>query len=91
MKTKISLYSVSDNEIPDFLCKYYNKPFENLKEWEKEYENPIDMTDIIGVFLDNNDKFRINMWVSLDPDIYININDYNGDKIIRYLFERYPY
>lgn len=90
MKTKISLYSVNDKEISDFLFKYYNKHFENLKEWEIEYDNPIEMIDMIGVFLDNNYKFKINMWISLDPGIYININDYNGDKIIRYLFERYP-
>lgn len=93
MKTKVSLYSVNEKEIPDFLFKYYNTIFEleNKKQWEKEYENPIEMSDIIGVFLENNDRFKINMWISLDPGVYININNNNGDKIIRYLFERYPY
>jgi len=91
LKTKISLYSINEIDISKFLCKFYNKSFDNTKEWEIEFENPIEMADIIGVFLENNDKFRINMWVSLDSNIYINITDYNGDKIIRYLFERYPY
>ena len=91
MKTKIALYSITENEIPKFLSIYYNKPFDDTKEWEKEYENPIEMVDMIGVFLENNEKFRINMWISLDSNVYININNDNGEKIIRYLFERYPY
>ena len=91
MKPKITLYSVNNKEIPKFLYKYYNKKFKSSKEWEHEYENPIEMADMIGVFLENNDKFNIAMWISLDNDIYININNYNGDKIIRYLFERYPH
>ena len=93
LKTKVNLYSVTENEIPNFLFKYYNKEFkmENKKKWEKEYDNPIEMADIIGIFIENNDKFNINMWISLDPEILINVNDNNGDKIIRYLYERYPY
>ena len=91
MKTKISLFSINDNEIPKFLTQYYNKAFSNSKEWECEYENPIEMADMIGVFLENNYKYKIAMWISLDNNVYININDSNGDKIIRYLFERYPY
>lgn len=91
MKTKISLYSTEKSEISKFLYKYYNQNFEHTIKWEKEYDNPIEMADIIGVFLENNYKFKIAMWISLDPDVYINITDDNGDKIIRYLFERYPY
>ena len=63
---------------------------DNLK-WEKEYQNPIEIGDIIGVFIENNDKYNINMWISLDEGIFINITDDNADQIIRYLFERYPY
>lgn len=91
MKTKISLYSVKDDEINRFLTSFFKKS-ENIQkdEWEKEYDNPIEMADLIGVFLENNDKYNISMWVSLDPGIFIHITDDNGDKIIRYLYERYP-
>lgn len=92
MKTSINLYSLGENEIVNFLNKYYNKKvnIENKRQWIMEYDNPIEMSDIIGIFVDNNYKFKITMWVSLDPGIYINVNDNNGDKIIRYLYERYP-
>lgn len=58
---------------------------------EKEFENPIEIADIIGVFIDNNEKYKINMWISLDKGFFLNVTEHNADQIIRYLFERYPY
>lgn len=89
----VSLYSDKDNEIYNFIKEFDNKNTvdKDVLEWKKEFKNPIEIADIIGVFIDNNDKYLINMWVSLDKDFFINITDHNADKIIRYLFERYPY
>ena len=89
----VSLYSNTKNEIKRFLNSFYNKneALENDLKWEHTFENPVESADIIGTFIDNNDKFRINMWVSLDEGFFINITDHNADKIIRYLYERYPY
>lgn len=93
MNSIVSLYSMQNNEIKKFLDTFYsqNIELENDLEWQKTYENPIEIADIIGTFIDNNDKFKITMWISLDDGIYINVNDNNVDKIIRYLYERYPY
>ena len=93
MSGLINLYSTKQDEIKKFLKLYYlnDVKLTNNLLWEKEFDNPIDMSDLIGIFIDNNDKFKINMWVSFDPNYYINITNYNADKIIRYLFERYPY
>lgn len=92
MKSSINLYSTDENEIRKFLNKFYNlkkKIIEN-KTWCKEYDNPIEMSELIGVFIDNNDKFKINMWICLDEGFLLNVTDNNADKIIRYLYERYP-
>lgn len=94
MSVIVNLYSKKNNEIFRFLNSYANK--ENLQdkdllEWRKEFKNPIEIADIIGVFIDNNEKYDINMWISLDKDFFINVTDNNADQIIRYLFERYPY
>ena len=93
MNVSVNLYSTKENEIGKFLNKFYDdkeKIVEN-KTWYKEYQNPVEMADIIGVFIDNNEKFQINMWVCLDEGFLLNVTEYNADKIIRYLFERYPY
>lgn len=96
MYPTIKFYSNKDGEIFNFL-KRYNEDKKELDkyihslEWEKEFINPIEIATILGVFADNIDKFNIVMWISLDKGAYIKITPNNADKIIRYLFERYPY
>ena len=93
MSAVIDIYSKEKMEIKKFLDAYYERN-ENVADdikWEIIYDNPVECADIIGSYIDNDDKFSINMWVSLDKGFFINITRYNADKIIRYLFERYPY
>ena len=99
MESIVKLFSNKKGEIYKFLIKLYNKSnksevsyFDNtLLEWETTYKNPVDMADIIGVFIENKEDYYINMWVSLDEDVLINVTNNNADEIIRYLYERYPY
>ena len=92
MNTIVSLYSQTNQEIDNFLKSFNNINVDNnLLEWKKEFENPIEIADIIGVFIDNNEKYKINMWISLDKGFFLNVTEHNADQIIRYLFERYPY
>ena len=87
------MYSEKTGEIKKFLEAFYSKNFnlDNNLFWENKYQNPIDMIDLISVFIDNKDKFKINLWLSLDENIYICVTEKNLDKLIRYLYERYPY
>ena len=99
MRSLVKLFSNKNNEIYNFLNKMFDKSYNkkineytpSMLEWENKYENPIELADIIGVFIENKDNFKINMWISLDENVLINVTDYNADKIIRYLYERYPY
>ena len=94
MNAIVNLYSNNQNEINKFLRKYFEDNSISIKDdlkWEKTFENPIEMADIIGVFIENNDDYNINMWISIDKDVFINISNDNADEVIRYLFERYPY
>ena len=94
METIVRLYSSKRNEINSFLNRFFNtknNDFINLLEWEKKYQNPVEIAEIIGTFIDNNDKYSINMWISLDEGLFININDENADQVIRYIYERYPW
>lgn len=89
----IAIYSEIDGEIKKFLETFYSKNF-NLDDslfWENKYQNPIEMIDLISTFIDNNEKFNINIWISLDENIYICVTEQNLDKLIRYIYERYPY
>lgn len=93
-KAIVNLYSDQKGEIKKFLDMFYNEKItvsEADLKWEKQFENPIEISDIIGTWIENNDKFKINMWVSFDKNVLINVTEHNADKIIRYIFERYPY
>ncbi len=93
MNAIVDLYSSRKNDISIFLNNFYNDNVCNKKtmSWEKTFDNPVEMADIIGVFVDNNDKYSINMWISLDSDFFLNVTDNNVNQIIKYLYERYPY
>lgn len=92
MLTSINIFSDKKGEIDRFLSSYYNTNLDikNSLKWEIVYKNPIEMTDLIGVFIENSDNYQINLWVCLDIDVYIRVSNKNADKLIRYIYERYP-
>lgn len=93
MSATIKLLSKKKGELNTFLSKFYNTNLniQNNLKYKKEYSNPIEIADLIGVFIDNINDYNIKMWISLDKDVFINITDNNANNIIKYLFERYPY
>ena len=93
MKAKIILFSEKSGEINNFLNKFYSNKSElsESTSWKKEFPNPVEITEFIAAFADNEHSFDIAMWISLDEDIFIKISSSNSNNIIKYLFERYPY
>ena len=93
MIAKVKFQSNKKGELNRFLSEFYdtNLDIQDQVYWEKEYKNPIEISDIIGAYIDNIENFDIKLWICLDKDVYININENNADNVIKYLFERYPY
>lgn len=93
MISSINIFSDKKGEINKFLSSYYNTNLniDDKLKWQKTYKNPVEMTDLIGVFIENYENFEINLWVSLDIDVYIRVSNKNADKLIRYIYQRYPY
>ena len=92
MKPTINFYSEKRGEIKKFLDLYYSKNLflENELVYNQEFENALDMIEVISCFIDNNNKFQINLWISLDDNVYICVTDNNLDNLINYIYERYP-
>ena len=93
MNATVNLFSEKKGELNRFLSNFYNTNLniENNLNWEKKYANPIELAEIIGIFIDNIENYFISMWISLDKNTYIKVTDVNADIIIKYLYERYPY
>lgn len=93
MSATVRLSSNKKGELEKFLSSFYNTSFclfDTLK-WEKKYENPVEIAEIIGTFIDNCDDFNLNIWISIDKNVFIQVNEKNVDDIIKYLYERFPY
>lgn len=93
MNAIVKLYSNNPGEILMFLTHFFEKEITLDSDlfWQKEYLNPVELSDIITALIENIDDYSITMWISLDKDVFINITQNNADDIVRYLFERYPY
>ena len=89
----VNLYSKNSKELERFLSSFYNSSFNinNNLNWEHNYKNPIEITEIIGAFVDNFEDFKIMMWISLDKGVYIHVTKDNANGLIKYLYERFPY
>ena len=93
MSAKVILFSTEYGQINNFLNKFYNTNIisDNSLSWKKDFPNPIEISEIAAAFSDNDSNFNINMWISLDKDVFIKISSLNVNIIIKYIFERYPY
>lgn len=93
MKTTVKIYSEQNGEIEKFLNSFYNEKIslENPLFWKKEFDNPTEIVELIGTFIDNKEKINANMWISLDKDVFICVNDNNSNNLIKYIYERFPY
>ena len=94
MVAKVILYSNKTGEINNFLNKFYNSNVvvsDNSLSWKKDFPNPIEISEIVAAFSDNQNNFDINMWISLDENVFIKVSPSNVNIIIKYIFERYPY
>ena len=63
MKAKVILFSNKSNEITDFLNKFYSTKSDHSDStsWQKEFPNPVEITEFIAAFADNSNSFDITM------------------------------
>ena len=93
MSAVVYLSSNKKGELEKFLSSFYNTSFNLLDslKWEKKYDNPVEIAEIVGTFIDNSDDFDIHIWISIDKNVFIHVDEKNADDIIKYLYERFPY
>ena len=87
----LNIFSENTKNLENFLNKFNNENSNlNNFKFEKEFDNPIDMIEIISTLIDNNEKYPVGIWISIDKNIFINVTENNINKVIKYLLERYP-
>lgn len=88
----VNLNSSKKGEVNRFLSKFYNSNY-NIKEdyWEKKFNNPVEIAELVGTYIDNIDNFELALWICLDEGIIVKVETNNANDIIKYLYERFPY
>ena len=63
MNAKVMLLSKKDGDIEKFLNKFLNKKIELEKSniWQKDFSNPIEISEIVAAFIDNIHSFNLIM------------------------------
>ena len=71
----VNIISNKKGEIESFLSRFYNTSIvlDNSLSWKKEYTNPVEISEIIGIYIDNSDNFSISMWICLAIIVKISI------------------
>ena len=88
----VNLNSNKPNEVNKFLSKFYNNNLHLKKStWEKQYNNPIEIAELIGAYIDNIDEYDLTLWLCLDEGVIVKVDNSNANDIIKYLYERFPY
>lgn len=92
MNFSVNIYSNAKGEIRKFLEAFYSKKLiiPNELFWNKNFNSPFELIDLISCYIDNNDKFKFNIWISLDKNIFICITENNINELIKYIYERFP-
>ena len=88
MVSEVILFTYKSGEIDNFLNRFYSSSsFINNNSYIKlSFLNPLELSELIAAFSDNNTLFDIDMWISLDKDVFIKISPLNADIIIKYIF-----
>lgn len=90
MVITVNLWSGKSGEIKKFLECYYGREVEmdeDVGRWIYVYRKPIDAVDIISAVMDNDDRFKIGLFIQInDGDIHP-ITYENHNDVIKGMFQ----
>lgn len=89
MSITVNLWSRKTGEIKKFLEKYYEKKEiidDDVDQWIYVYNKPVDAVDIISAVIDNNDKYKVNIFIQVDEGKIHPITVENHNDVIKGIF-----
>lgn len=88
----VKFYSNTQHDLLSFLNRFMpniNHSLylsDNNLTWEKEFYDNYELIDLIACFNDYSEKYKINMWISLDIGVFINVTKDNYNDLIKYIY-----
>jgi hypothetical protein len=95
MSVILNLASNDEGSLKFFLDSYFEKDSKldnDVIEWVNVFNKPLEAIDMMTAAMDNKEKFNIILRISIDPELFVDVNHDNLDDIIKYmLFRFYKY
>ena len=81
----VNLMTKKRGELKKFINNYFgsNQIDEDVMEWIYIYNNSKDAVKIMNDFIGEKDKYDISLWVQVEDDDVVAVDEHNNDLIIK--------
>lgn len=92
MPVTVNLQSENQGELKSFLNSYFEKDSkidDDVSEWINVFNKPLEAIDLITSVIDNSDNFDIQLCISMDAGILVEVTQNNVEDIVKFMLFRY--
>ncbi len=92
MSVTLSLWSTKQGEIRRFLHSFYQEDHineENSRCWSRSFNKPMESIDMISALMDNDESFKLTLYIHMDNGYLHRITKDNYDDVIKGLIGIY--
>lgn len=92
MSVIVNLISKQEGMLKGFLDSFLQKDSkldDDVVEWVNIYNKPLDAIDVITAVIDNREKYNIQLLLSLDAGVLIEVDQKNVNDLIKYMLYRF--
>ncbi len=92
MPVIINLSSNAEGTLKSFLNSYFGKDSKldnDVIEWINFYNKPLEAIDLMTAVIDNSDKYDIQILVSMDAGLFLEVTYNNINDIVKFMLFRF--
>ena len=92
MSVTVNLISKQEGILKSFLNSYLERDSKldnDVIEWVNVYNKPLDAIDMMTAVIDNSTKYSINLMLTIDAGLLIEVNENNINDLVKYMLYRF--
>lgn len=92
MSVILNLASKDEGSLKLFLDSFFeidSKLDNDVIEWVNVFNKPLEAIDMMTAAMDNKEKYKIRLRISIDPELFVDVNQDNIDDIVKYMLFRF--
>ncbi len=92
MPVIVNIASEQEGTLRRFLDSFFQKDSKvdnDVVEWVNIYHKPLEAIDIITAVVDNREKYDIQIYISMDAGLVVEVSQKNVDDLIKFMLYRF--